>query len=129
MKPEDVEGEVERFARRAERYREDEAAREDLLRRVREKAEGASLGDAFEDVLTFIRMIRAYFAGRYREIPWRSVALMLGTLLYLLTPIDLIPDFIPVLGYADDVAVVAFVLRVIQEDIERFREWERGLDA
>lgn len=125
MKPEHVSGEVERFAAEAERYREDEEAREDLLRRVRDKADRAPLGDALEDVLTFIRMIRAYFSGRYREVPWRTIALMIGTCLYLLTPIDLIPDFLPVIGYADDVAVVAFVLRTIRPDIERFREWER----
>ena len=51
-------------------------------------------------------------AVSHPRTPWYAKACGLLTLLYLLAPIDLIPDFIPVLGYADD-AIVAFVLRTV----------------
>jgi uncharacterized membrane protein YkvA (DUF1232 family) len=51
--------------------------------------------------------------ARDRSLP-RDVRWRLGLLLaYLALPIDLVPDFIPVLGYADDAIVVAFVLRSV----------------
>ena len=68
--------------------------------------------------------------GRHVDLePDRSrqtLALSALTAGYLLTPIDLIPDFIPVLGYLDDVAVVGFLMKRISGDLDRFREWERG---
>ncbi|RZK32967.1 MAG: DUF1232 domain-containing protein, partial [Hymenobacter sp.] len=48
----------------------------------------------------------------------------LAVLLYVLNPIDLVPDFIPVLGFLDDLSLVSWFLGKFQVEIERFREWE-----
>jgi uncharacterized membrane protein YkvA (DUF1232 family) len=88
------------------------------------QAKAGRLGGRVDDVLTLIRLVRAYARGDYRSVSWRTVALAVATLLYLLTPIDLIPDFIPVLGYVDDVAVVALVVASTAKDLDRFRAWE-----
>jgi uncharacterized membrane protein YkvA (DUF1232 family) len=48
-----------------------------------------------------------------------------GALLYVLTPLDLIPDFIPLAGFVDDAAVFAFVLTFAQGDLVRYREWKK----
>ena len=57
----------------------------------------------------------------------RGVRVRLWLLLgYLLMPIDLVPDFIPVIGYADDAALLALVLTRISGDLERFRAWEES---
>ena len=58
-----------------------------------------------------IRLLRRLAADR--DLP-RGVRIRLGLLIaYLLSPIDLIPDFIPVLGYADDALIVALALRSV----------------
>ena len=58
-----------------------------------------------------VRLVRRLAADR--ELP-RGVRVRLWVLLaYLLSPIDLVPDFLPVLGYADDVVVVALALRAV----------------
>ena len=41
-------------------------------------------------------------------------------------PADLIPDFIPVIGYLDDAAVVALAVRSVKGDLDAFRAWEEG---
>ena len=51
--------------------------------------------------------------ARDRQVPWGMRLRLWGLLGYLAMPIDLIPDFIPVLGYADDAIIVAFVLRSV----------------
>lgn len=70
-------------------------------------------------------MVGDYFSGEYTEVPFGTIAGIIGTLLYVLSPIDLIPDFIPFLGLVDDAAMVGFCLACVHSDIDRYREWQR----
>ena len=47
-----------------------------------------------------------YLAARDPRTPWYAKAIAIGTVAYALSPIDLIPDFVPVLGYLDDLIIV-----------------------
>ena len=80
----------------------------------------------FDRVRTLLRMLRAYINGEYREIPWRSLLMIIGALIYFLMPLDLIPDFIPVTGLADDISIIFLVFNSINEDIEAFLEFEQS---
>lgn len=51
-------------------------------------------------------VLALYLAGRDSRVPWYVKVLALATAAYALSPIDLIPDFIPVLGYLDDLIIV-----------------------
>lgn len=51
-------------------------------------------------------VLALYLAGRDSRVPWYAKVLALATAAYALSPIDLIPDFIPVLGYLDDLIIV-----------------------
>ena len=78
---------------------------------ARRQPEKTKLGDALRLVPDVIRLLRRLAADR--TVP-RAVRVWLVVLLaYLLSPIDLIPDFIPVIGYADDAIIVAVVLRFV----------------
>ncbi|MDA8228801.1 MAG: DUF1232 domain-containing protein [Desulfitobacterium hafniense] len=48
----------------------------------------------------------------------------MSALIYFVSPIDLLPDSIPVLGYVDDTAVVAFVWRMVEDDVEEYKKWQ-----
>jgi uncharacterized membrane protein YkvA (DUF1232 family) len=80
----------------------------------------------FDKVRTLLRMLRAYINGEYREIPWRSLLMIIGALIYFLMPLDLIPDFIPVTGFADDISIIFLVFNSINEDIMAFLEYEQS---
>jgi len=82
------------------------------------------VSDFFEKIKTFLRMLRAYISGEYREIPWKSLLMIIGSLIYFLMPLDLIPDFIPVTGLADDISIIFLVFTSINDDIEAFLEFE-----
>ena len=62
-----------------------------------------------------------YFAARDPRVPWAAKALALAVAAYAFSPIDLIPDFVPVLGYLDDLLIIplgiALVIRLIPPDI------------
>ena len=74
------------------------------------------------DIRLLLAMVRDYYTGAYRDIPVKSIAAIAFTLLYVLNPIDLIPDFIPGIGQLDDAAVVALCLKMIHDDIEKYKD-------
>lgn len=64
-----------------------------------------------------------YLAARDPRTPWIARLLVVGIIAYALSPIDLIPDFVPVLGYLDDLILVplgiALAIRLIPDDVLR----------
>lgn len=72
-----------------------------------------------------IRMVKAYKNGDYRGIQIQNILLLIAALLYFVTPIDLIPDFIPLTGFVDDFTVVIWVYTRLQEEIDKFILWEK----
>ncbi len=50
---------------------------------------------------------------------------MVGGLIYLVSPLDLIPDVLPLLGFVDDAAVLFWIVRQVRRDLDDFRAWER----
>ncbi len=77
------------------------------------------------DLKLLFSVVQDYVKGEYREIPWLSIAAIVFALLYVLNPIDLIPDFIPVIGYLDDAAVVAICLALVEKDLIKYAEWKK----
>lgn len=69
---------------------------------------------------------RDYVNGNYTEIPKRSVVAILGGLIYFLSPIDVVPDFIPVLGFIDDVFVLNLVYKQVLKDLEKYKIWKEA---
>ena len=73
---------------------------------------------------TFMRMIRAYLKGEYQVVPWKTLLLIVAALIYFVSPLDFIPDFIPITGFIDDVSIIVWVFSRIQKDIREFEAWE-----
>lgn len=68
-------------------------------------------------------MLRDVMTGHYPHTPWFTIATMALMLLYVLNPLDIIPDFIPVVGYIDDFAVLTIGLGWIETDIHKYLDW------
>lgn len=60
----------------------------------------------------------------YPETPWKTLSAMVFTILYIINPLDLVPDFIPIIGYLDDLTVFGFVLKLIDKDLSAYEEWK-----
>ncbi len=69
-------------------------------------------------------MLKDYRKGLYTNVPWFTIAAIAFGFLYVLNPFDLIPDFIPGLGYIDDMAVLTFGLRFIESDLHNYLDWK-----
>lgn len=79
----------------------------------------------FGTALTLVRLVRSYITGDYRHIETSTIVSALGVLLYVVSPIDLVPDFIPVLGFLDDLSLVSWFIGKFHGELIRFREWEQ----
>ena len=69
-------------------------------------------------------MLKDYRKGVYTNVPWFTIAAIAFGFLYILNPFDLIPDFIPGIGYIDDFAVFTFGLRFIETDLHNYLDWK-----
>jgi uncharacterized membrane protein YkvA (DUF1232 family) len=106
------------------------AKKEEVSRLVQEalaKAEKrrGRITRGWEDIQALVRLLRAWRRGDYPVVPWRTIILASAALVYFVDPFDLIPDFLPVVGYLDDATVVAFVVESIRRDLDKFLAWER----
>jgi len=86
------------------------------------------VGRFFGKIKLFIEMIREYFRGNYREIPVKTIILITATLIYFVSPVDTIPDFLIGIGFVDDISVIGYVFSALNEDIESFKTWKEGKD-
>jgi uncharacterized membrane protein YkvA (DUF1232 family) len=87
---------------------------------------GGALGAVRRDAQALLRMAREMVAGRYRALPKRSLIAIVAALVYFLDPLDLVPDFIPIVGFADDAAVLLWVATRLRKDLDAFLRWEVG---
>lgn len=92
---------------------------------IETKVRGSSRLQRFStDIRLLFAMVHDYWKGRYRQVPWKTVAAAAGALLYVMNPLDAIPDFIFGLGLLDDAGVVALCLKLVESDLHRYAAWK-----
>mgnify|MGYP002626452989 CR=1 FL=1 len=108
----------------AEELIKDSDKLEDFLVKLEKKLVDIPVaGKAFSNVPVLISLVRAYAKKEYTEVPVGTIVAIIAALLYVFSPIDLIPDTIPVIGFADDAAVVMFCMEKVKEDLDDYKLW------
>lgn len=83
------------------------------------------LGGMVDDIICMAELADSYVKKEYRDVPAGTIVSIVAALIYLISPINLIPDVIPVIGYMDDAAVVLSVLNLgVDRDLEKYRMWK-----
>jgi uncharacterized membrane protein YkvA (DUF1232 family) len=88
------------------------------------EAHSDALKGVLDDLQMIFRLARAWLKGEYKDVSKKSLAVLVGALVYFLMPLDAIPDFIPGLGFMDDVTIIGLALTAVKTEIEKFRSWE-----
>ncbi|UKT64143.1 YkvA family protein [Pedobacter mucosus] len=83
-----------------------------------------NLEGIWSKMVLLFAVAKDYINGDYVEIPKRSIIAIFGGLVYFLSPIDVIPDFVPVLGFVDDIFVLNLVYRQVVKDLDKYKTWK-----
>ena len=81
------------------------------------------LGEQFENFKLLWKLLKDYYNKEYPKAPWKLVASIGFAVAYLVSPIDVIPDFIPFAGFIDDASVFALVVKAFESDIADYKSW------
>ncbi len=119
---------------KAEEYAQDPEKTQKLLKTAVKKSKRRKLNkgrfaNTRRYLTAFFRLIRAYFRRQYTAIPWQSLVLSIAAVIYFVSPIDVLPDLIPIAGILDDATVIGFVIAAIRSDMEKFLRWEAAHDV
>ncbi len=122
--------EEERVNKKFESFKHKEYS-EDFMNDVFDKEEAINkkmtsdkLKDFAQDVKLFFCMLKDFFTKKYTDVPLGTIMSIAGTLLYVFLPVDVIPDFIPFIGYLDDATMLGLCLRMVKSDLDKYKAWK-----
>ncbi|KQO27950.1 YkvA family protein [Pseudomonas chengduensis] len=97
----------------------------ELLRALADKRtpQGQRFAALKEDLQLLRALSLAWFKGEYRQISSQALLMVVAALLYFITPFDAIPDWLVGVGFVDDLAVLAWIMRTWHGELEVFRAW------
>ena len=100
---------------------------DDFLYRLEQKFNDMPfVGKKFSMIPIMISLVKNYVQGKYTTVPYGTILAVLSALVYFLSPIDIIPDFIPLAGYLDDMAVLGLCMNMVSIDIETYEKWRQA---
>ncbi|OLF52537.1 YkvA family protein [Pseudomonas chlororaphis] len=85
--------------------------------------QGGRLGKLKDDLRLLQALCLAYWRGEYRAISPKALLSVVAGLMYFLSPVDAIPDFLPMFGMLDDIAVLAWIMKTLDGELSAFRAW------
>ena len=81
-------------------------------------------GEAWPYLLAMLRLARDYQTGDYHDMPRPKLLIVIAAIIYFVSPFDVIPDYLPVLGHIDDAFVVGLALKSVRAELDTFMAWE-----
>ena len=125
---------VLKIFRQAKRMLNEQSQVKELIWQVSQKLKkingsNKQINELMEHVQLFLRMIKKSLAGEYSAFSHKTLFSLVFGLLYFVTPMDVVPDFIPLLGFSDDLSIVYFIIKNFKSDIEDFKGWELNRES
>jgi uncharacterized membrane protein YkvA (DUF1232 family) len=91
---------------------------------LKAKTNKGSLGDAWGKLQLFFDLVKDYSKGNYRNVSTKTILTVIGAILYFVSPLDVVPDFLVGLGIVDDAAVIGYTLKKLSREIEEYQKWK-----
>lgn len=94
-----------------------------LLRNAKKFASKEGLAKVKEDLFLICQYIRDIFTGQYKDYKWMNLVIMVAAIVYVVAPIDILPDFIPFTGLIDDSAILLWAASEFSEELEKYKNF------
>ena len=99
----------------------------DVFTKSMSKADGVNeFNEIKSDLGTVFGLVGDYLHGNYKKVSKTSLLLIIGSLLYLLNPMDVVPDFLLGIGFLDDLAVFTYMIKKIRKELDKYRKWKNA---
>ncbi len=109
----------------AKAYLNDDAKMESLFQDFEKKlGQIPKIGGKAADIAVLCSMIRAYAKKQYTDVSIATILLSIAALIYVVNPMDIVPDFMIGIGQLDDAAAIVLVLQMIQMDLNKYKKWQ-----
>lgn len=119
-----AEKELEKGLDAAEKILADKDKMAAFFQRLEKKLEVVPLvGDKLAAVPIMASLLRSYIKKDYTDIPLGTILAITSALIYFVSPIGIIPDTIPFIGYLDDAAVIAACWKLVESDVLEYTKW------
>lgn len=106
-------------------YKNDYKLQELLENIVNQIESNKELKEIVSELKLFVSMLRDHFEGRYEGLGKDNVYLIIGAFIYIISPIDLLPDFL-FFGYLDDILIIMYLMKKMSKEIEKYRVWKEN---
>ena len=117
-------GLLDKGIQEAQQVIQDPSKVDEILVQLEEKLkEVPKIGETLSEVPLMIAMIKAWITKDYTEVSPKVIACLVGAVIYLIKKKDLISDSIPIIGHADDLAVLGLALKLSEKELKAFAEW------
>ncbi|HBW34235.1 MAG: methyltransferase type 11 [Peptococcaceae bacterium BRH_c23] len=119
------------FKAKANEYLKDKKKSLGLLNEALQKAttNRTALGETWEKLQLLFGVLRDWINGNYKEMPKRSLLIIVLGIVYFVSPLDGIFDYIPFAGLVDDAAVAGFVITQVSVDLDRYKLWKKQVES
>lgn len=118
-------GVIDNGVEKAQNLINDPSQVDDLLQSLQDKMATIpdTLKTAFGNIPVMAAMVKSYVTKEYTDVSPKVVISLISAFIYLVKKNDLIPDNVPVIGMADDIAVAAIVMAINEPELKAFAEW------
>jgi uncharacterized membrane protein YkvA (DUF1232 family) len=110
------------WVQEAKAFINDKEKMQNLLNRFKEFFNNSSLEEIKDNMKEAFNYVSDVFSGRYKDYSMTALITLVAGMVYVVSPIDIIPDFIPIVGFTDDITVFLFVLKSVNDELERYRK-------
>lgn len=120
--------EIGRWKKKAKQYIDNPTKIKNLLANAISKAESnkhlAIFSNLWDKIHLLFSLVRDWLGGGYKDISRSAILLILAGLIYFVSPIDIIPDWIVGLGFADDIAFLAMIINQLDKELIKYKSWK-----
>ncbi|MFZ3589561.1 YkvA family protein [Bacillus sp. DJP31] len=117
---------VTKYKRKALEYIKDRHKAKELWKEASKKtnSEKGRIQTFRDQLLLLLDAYHDWISGEYRQIPYKTLTMIVVGILYFVVPTDVIPDIFIGVGLIDDAAIIAFIFKQIEKDLNQYKIWK-----
>lgn len=123
--------EISRWKDKAVEYVENPSKSKNLLNKAVQKAAGNKkyehINIIWDRIQLLFSLVKDWSSGSYKSISKSAILAVIGGIIYFVSPVDVIPDWLAGLGMIDDAAVLGLIINQMDKELVRYNEWKKNV--